>query len=38
MRLHVDIEKDLRDFHLKVAFDTDSEVFALLGASEAAKA
>ncbi len=37
MRLHVDIEKDLRDFRLKVAFDTDSEVFALLGASGSGK-
>ena len=37
MRLHVDIEKDLRDFRLKVAFDTDGEVFALLGASGSGK-
>lgn len=37
MRLHVDIEKNLQSFRLKVSFDTDGEVFAVLGASGCGK-
>lgn len=33
MKLYVDIEKKLENFDLKVNFETDSEIFALLGAS-----
>lgn len=37
MKLHVDIEKDLHSFRLKVSFDTDGEVFAVLGSSGSGK-
>ena len=37
MALLVDIEKKLRDFSLKVAFEADREVLALLGASGCGK-
>ena len=37
MKLTVDIEKKLDNFHLKSAFETDSERFALLGASGSGK-
>ena len=37
MALYVDIEKKCGDFHLKVAFETDGEVFAILGASGCGK-
>lgn len=37
MKLKVDIEKRLGDFHLRVSFETDGEVFALLGASGSGK-
>ena len=37
MKLHVDIEKDLHSFRLEVSFDTDGEVFAVLGSSGSGK-
>ena len=37
MRLYVDIEKQLDDFMLQVRFETDGEVFAILGASGCGK-
>lgn len=37
MALYVDIEKKCGDFHLKVSFETDGEVFAILGASGCGK-
>ena len=37
MALLVDIEKKLRDFSLKVSFEADREVLALLGASGCGK-
>ena len=33
MSVSVDIEKRLGDFHLKVAFEAENEILALLGAS-----
>ena len=38
MSLSVDIEKKLGDFHLKVRFEAENEVLALLGASGCGKA
>lgn len=37
MKLYVDIEKKLADFRLKIKFETDNEVFGLLGASGSGK-
>lgn len=37
MSIYVDIEKKLGDFHLKVAFETENETQALLGASGCGK-
>ena len=37
MALYVNIEKKCGDFHLKVDFETDGEVFAILGASGCGK-
>lgn len=37
MSLYVDIEKNCGDFHLKTAFETADEVFAILGASGCGK-
>ncbi len=37
MKLYVDIEKKLEDFNLKVNFETDCEIFALLGSSGCGK-
>lgn len=37
MALYVDIEKSWGNFHLKVKFETDNEVFAILGASGCGK-
>lgn len=37
MRLYVDIEKQLDDFRLQARFETDGEVFAILGASGCGK-
>ena len=37
MKLRVEVEKIFRDFHLQIAFETEGEVFALLGASGSGK-
>ena len=37
MTLSVDIEKRLGDFHLRVRFETEREIMALLGASGCGK-
>ncbi len=37
MKLYVDIEKQLDDFKLMARFETDGEVFAILGASGCGK-
>lgn len=37
MALYVDVEKQCGDFHLKVSFETEEEIFAILGASGCGK-
>lgn len=37
MALYVDIEKNCGDFHLKVQFETENEIFAILGSSGCGK-
>lgn len=37
MSVFVDLEKRLGDFHLKVAFEAENEILALLGASGCGK-
>ncbi|MCM1467849.1 MAG: ATP-binding cassette domain-containing protein [Alistipes sp.] len=37
MSLYVDIEKQCGDFHLKVCFETEKEIFAILGSSGCGK-